>query len=176
MNNMEWKDIHGYKGIYQVSSTGIVKSLERHTKRNGHPKKVNERLLKQHLTHNGYPVVCLCKNGKSKMARVHQLVIMAFKGFSNKGLVVHHKDHNKLNNNINNLEYVSKQKNTQEYYKSIGKSKGVVPYEDIPKIIDAVNSGEKVSDIAEDYNVTRNDVATLCKIISLTGEELEIKS
>lgn len=172
---MEWKDIPSYKGLYKVSSCGVVKSLERYTKRLGKPKKVNERILKTALSYNGYEIVSLCKNGKSKTFRVHQLVINSFNGFPKRGLVVHHKDNNKLNNNLSNLEYVSRQKNTQEYYKTINKSRGEVPYSDIPKIIKAVSEGEKVLDIAIDYNVSRNDIAVICKIVDLTGEELTIK-
>lgn len=169
---MEWKNVRGYNGMYKVSSSGLVKSLDRYVISRGKPKKINERILLQSLSQNGYPIVSLCKNGTSKMFRIHQLVIRSFKGCSNKGMVVHHIDNNKLNNDINNLEYVSMQKNTQEYYKTLGKSIGTVPIGDIALIIDNVKNGHKIIDIAQHYNVSRNDIAVLCKIISLTGEEL----
>ena len=175
--NRIWKEIDNYEGYYQISNDGLVKSLKRtiFNKKLNRWKTVNEKILAQHLSGNGYAFVCLCKNGFSKNARIHKLVIETFYGLPNEGLVVHHKDGDKLNNNLINLEYVSKQKNTQEYFKTLGKSNGEISYLDIPSIINRVNNGEEVYKIAIEYNVSRNDIAVLCKIIALTGEELIIK-
>ena len=49
---------------------------------------------------------------------------------------------------------------------------GQVPLLDISKIQQRVQNGEQVCEIAKEYNVTRNDIAVLCKIVALTGEEL----
>ena len=177
MENRIWKDIPSFKRYYQASSDGLIRSVDRvvFSKRHNNWKKLKSKLLKSQLTGNGYEMVCFSKNGHKYTKRVHRIIAETFLGTIPVGLVVHHKDHNKLNNDVGNLEYVSKQKNSQEYHKTQGKATGVVPIKDIPKIIDRVAKGEEVYRIANEYNVTRNDIGVLCKIISLTGEELKIK-
>jgi len=174
----EWKKINGFEN-YQISNDGLVKSIQRKVTRfNGriiHEKTVNERILISALSGSGYEFVCLRKNNRHHNKRIHKLVAEHFIKGSKLGLVVHHKDGNKLNNSYDNLEYTSKQKNTQGYYNSIGKSTGKVPLKDIPIILSRINNGEECQKIANEYNVRRNDIAVLCKIIALTGEELEIK-
>lgn len=156
------KPIKGYEDLYLIFEDGKIWSLPRKRKQGGVTK---GRFLKQHLTQNGYAFVTLFKDGKKSSKRIHCLVAENFISKRPKGLVIHHIDNNKLNNKASNLEYVSKQKNTQEYYKTIGKSNGYIRLEEIPNIIDRVNKGEKCKDIADEFNVTRNDIAVLCKII-----------
>lgn len=108
---MEWKDIKGYEGKYQVSDTGLIKSLERTRKsriKGGKVVviKVHSRLLKQWKRSN-YLLVDLWNDSNRDVRSVHVLVYEAFKGPIKKGLYVHHKDENKLNNAVENLEAVS---------------------------------------------------------------------
>lgn len=100
----EWKDITEYEGLYQVSNLGNVRSIN-----NGKLK-----LLKNVIGSSGYYQVTLSNKGNQKQKRVHQLVAAAFLNHQPNGynLVVNHKDLNKLNNNINNLEIVTNRKNT----------------------------------------------------------------
>lgn len=106
MNNEEWKDIKGYEGLYQVSNWGRVKSLERWvdfgttTKR-----KIEEILLKASDNGNGYKCVKLGRNGGKKF--VHRLVAEAFIDNPNNYPCINHKDENKTNNNVDNLEWCS---------------------------------------------------------------------
>lgn len=93
-----WKDIEGYEGLYQVSNTGEVKSLN--YRGNGESK-----LLKQGTNKKGYKIVSLFKNGKGKSHRVHRLVAMTFILNPNNYREVNHKDENKYNNNVDNLEW-----------------------------------------------------------------------
>ena len=177
MKNRTWRDIPLFEGYYQASADGLIQSIKRtvFSKRHGGYKELKSKVLKTQLTHNGYEMICLSKSNDKYTKRVHRLIAETFLGKCPNGMVVHHKDHNKLNNDISNLEYVSKQKNTQEYYKTIGKSCGSVPINDIPVIIDRVANGMEIYKIADEYNVSRNDIAVLCKIIALTNEELTIK-
>ena len=99
-----WKDIEGYEGLYQVSNTGQVRSLNYlHT---GEVKP-----LKQGTDGNGYKRVSLYKDGKSKTCRVHRLVAMAFILNPNNYKEVNHKDENPSNNNVNNLEWCTNEYN-----------------------------------------------------------------
>lgn len=92
-----WKDIEGYEKLYQVSNLGNVKSLRTNT------------ILK---TGNGeYKKVILCNNGNRKTIAVHRLVAEAFIPNPNNYPQVNHKDENKHNNCIYNLEWCTKEYN-----------------------------------------------------------------
>jgi hypothetical protein len=173
---MKWKIIKDFPD-YLISDCGLVKSQQRLVERNlngkVHLKTINERILKPSLR-NGYLFVTLRKNNSHKANMIHQMVASAFIGKRREVLVINHKDGNKLNNSADNLEYVSKQRNTQHFYQMIGKSSGKIPISHIPEIIDRISNGEACYKIAKEYNVSRNDIAVISKIISLTGQELTI--
>ena len=105
-----WKDIKGYEGLYQVSNTGRVKSLERKHNIVLHGKSClrhqAERILKQ-WKRSTYLLVDLWKDGKRDIRSVHHLVFDAFNEKNIDGYFVHHKDENKFNNNVDNLELMS---------------------------------------------------------------------
>lgn len=103
-----WKDIPGYEGKYQVSNTGEVESLNY----NGTGK---TKSLKQSTDKKGYKHVRLFKNGKGKTYKVHRLVAMLFIPNPNNLPIINHKDENKTNNNVNNLEWC-----TYEYNNTYG--------------------------------------------------------
>lgn len=100
-----WKDIKEYYGLYQVSNMGNVKSLNyRHTG--------EEKILRPMVIRNGYLIVTLYKNGKRKMLTVHRLVLMTFAPINNMDkLDVNHRDENKKNNNLDNLEWCNRSYN-----------------------------------------------------------------
>jgi len=115
-----WKDIDGFEN-YQVSNLGRVKSI-------GNSFSRKEKILKDRIYKPGYNTVILYKNKKQKSFLVHQLVAVAFLDHKICGhkLVVNHKDFNKLNNNVDNLEIVTARENSnQKHIKSISKYTGV---------------------------------------------------
>lgn len=74
-----WKDIEGYEGLYKVSKYGLVKSVATTVRSfNGGFNRKNPRILQIQLSKDGYLIVCLTKNGKSKNLRLHRLVAIAF--------------------------------------------------------------------------------------------------
>ena len=96
-----WKDIKDYEGHYQVSNLSRVKSI----------KFGKERILKQHINKGGYYYVCLLKNGKHKNYYVHRLVAETFIDNPDNLPQVNHKDENKTNNNVVNLEWCTNKYN-----------------------------------------------------------------
>lgn len=115
MENEIWKDIPGYEGMYQSSTIGRIKSLNRYVKHySGGNQIVRERIIKQGSDGNGYLKVMLCKNGTKKVFHVHRLIALAFLGESE--LQIDHIDRIKSNNNIKNLEYVSRHENQKRRF------------------------------------------------------------
>ena len=94
----EWKKIKGYEGKYQVSNEGRIKSL-------GNNKTRKEKVLKPAKNKDGYLFVKLYKNCEYKKYFIHRLVATAFISNPNNLPQVNHKDEDKTNNNVNNLEW-----------------------------------------------------------------------
>lgn len=92
--NEEWKPIKGYEGLYEISNFGRVYSL------------ITNKILK-FVNCNGYYGVNLVKNGLMKKTTIHRLVAQAFITNPNNYSCVNHKDENKLNNHVDNLEWCS---------------------------------------------------------------------
>lgn len=111
-----WKDIDGYEGLYQISNFGRVKSLGRWVERGKQGCRFEkEQLIKPNKNSRGYLSVGLHKNGKRQMCSVHRLVAEAFLDNPNNLPEVNHKDENKQNNCVWNLEFC-----THKYNNSYG--------------------------------------------------------
>lgn len=96
------KEIEGFENLYSVTNTGKIVSKN-------YLNKGITKELKPQDNGNGYLYVVLQKDKKRFKKYVHRIVANAFIGFSK--LEVNHKDLNKKNNNIKNLEYVTKSEN-----------------------------------------------------------------
>lgn len=107
--NEEWKDFPGYEDKYKISNLGRVLNI------------TNNKIRKGSIDGRGYPFVIFMKNGKRKVMRIHRKEMEAFFGKSE--LEVNHKDGNKHNNNLDNLEYVTRSQNCIHSYLN-GFSKG----------------------------------------------------
>lgn len=116
-----WKDIKGYEGLYQVSSLGHIKSLERITigkNRHGEFERiVPERILEGFYNKKGYVRIGLLKNGKVKMYLAHRLVAEAFIDNPENLPQVNHIDGIKDHNEVKNLEWCTPIYNIQHSYK-----------------------------------------------------------
>lgn len=112
-----WKDIKGYEGIYQCSSFGRVKSLDRYiTYSNGITHFVKGVILKQSKDTDGYKKVNLSVNQKCSCKKIHQLVFECFVN-SRVGCIINHIDGIKTNNAFWNLEIVTNRENIAHYSK-----------------------------------------------------------
>lgn len=110
-----WKDIQGYKGYYQVSNFGRVKSVA-HKQPNsiGRVRNYPERIItlhKDNRKNKGYLSACLSVNGEKVLKQVHRLVAIAFIANPNNLPQVNHKDEDVANNRVDNLEWCSAEYN-----------------------------------------------------------------
>lgn len=98
-----WEQIKDYEGLYEVSNLGRIRN------------KKTGRILKPLKNTNGYLRLDLCKNGIRRAAKVHRLVAEAFIPNPQNLPCVNHKDENKINNCLDNLEWC-----TYEYNNNYG--------------------------------------------------------
>lgn len=113
-----WKDVKGWEGIYKVSSKGRVKSIERAKGEYGSGRAVHEHIMAHALNHKGYKTVHLSREGFNKRVAVHRLVAIAFIPNPDNLPQVNHIDGNKLNNSVDNLEWVTNLDNMRHAVKN----------------------------------------------------------
>lgn len=101
-----WKDIIGYEGLYKISSLGNVKSLDRYYFNRYKEILIKGKKIKPFITNNYY-AINLHKNGKGKTRYIHRLVAEHFIPKENNKPYVNHKNENKLDNRVANLEWCS---------------------------------------------------------------------
>lgn len=126
-----WKDIEGFPN-YQVSDHGRVRN------------KKTMQVLKPGLGGVGYLTVALYKNKKGNTKNIHELVTDAFIGKKEKGMTINHKDGNKQNNNLSNLEIVTRRENNMHAYQT-----GLNPHKKAVKIVETGEIFESQFDCAE---------------------------
>lgn len=101
----EWKDIKGYEGLYKISNTGNVFSC------------IKNRIMTPALCGKGYKKVMLCKDMIYKNKMIHRLVAETFIPNPENKRTVNHKDGNKQNNDVSNLEWNTYSENLKHAYK-----------------------------------------------------------
>lgn len=156
----EWKDIIGFENLYQISSYGRIRSFT---------KKSKGKILNPYKTEKGYLKVDLIKNKNRISKKVHILVAEAFIPNYHNLSTINHKDENKENNNIFNLEWMSL-KDNQNYgtrNKRISNkntnsklSKKVLQYtlDDI-----FIKEWESVSEIERQTNYSQGNISSCCR-------------
>lgn len=122
MSKEIWRDVKGYEGLYQVSSEGRVKSLER---KDRFGRTVKERILNPGVNRYGYPMVCLYVGGKRKMLKVHRLVCQAFHDNPENKPEVNHINENKNDNRAHNLEWSTRKENINHGTRNERAAKGI---------------------------------------------------
>ncbi len=150
--------IDGDTTKYQVSSNGLIMSL--------HGRK--PRIIKGRISYDGYHNAHLRVSGRPKTVKVHRLVALAFIPNPEDLREVNHIDGNKLNNSVNNLQWVSHADNMRHAFSNglcnikgefNGRSKLRRP--EVKSIKKQIAAGRLQKDIAKDFNVV---VQTISKI------------
>ena len=95
----EWRAVPGYEGLYEVSNKGNVKSL------------IKNKIIKGFINRCGYILVGLSKNGIRKKITIHRLVAQVFIENPDNLPEVNHKDEDKANNSVDNLEWCDRKYN-----------------------------------------------------------------
>lgn len=116
----KWLPVVGYEDCYEVSSDGLVRSLDRYVRNNKRSRDYMKRgrELKPQVNTSGYHAVHLCKDGNEKRFLVHRLVLSVFVSSPPfKGCVANHKDSNRTNNNVDNLEWCTVTENNRHAIK-----------------------------------------------------------
>ena len=112
MTKEVWRDVKGYEGLYQVSSNGRVKSLERtFIDKIGRERCVKECILKPGMDKGGYLRVGLCDGEKRKTFKVHRLVCEAYHENPDNKPQVNHINEIKTDNRACNLEWCTRKQN-----------------------------------------------------------------
>lgn len=119
-----WHPCAGYETHYEVSNLGNVRSIERMVNNRLHNglRKSPQKLLKVGKSKAGYFIVSFCVDGVKSNQTVHRLVARAFIPNETNKPQVNHKDGNKLNNHIDNLEWVTVSENGLHAYRVLGLS------------------------------------------------------
>lgn len=156
-----WKDIKGYEGLYQISNLGNVKSLSKQIIRsNGKKQTFKEKKLKPGLSKNGYLSVSLFKNGKGKTYMIHRLVAETFIENINNYKCINHKDENKQNNIVNNLEWCTYEYNNQYNDKMKHRRINVLQYTKDNKLI---KKWDGLINVEKELGISRNNITSVCK-------------
>lgn len=109
-----WKPIKGYEGYYEVSDQGRVRRVDGVVKtgiKHSEQRVVKSRILKLHVKRNGYLTVDLSRGNIVKTIAVHKLVATAFIPQENGKTEVNHKNCDKADNRVENLEWVTPREN-----------------------------------------------------------------
>lgn len=108
-----WKDITGYEGRYLISSLGRIKSNDRYINCTHNAKrKIKGKMINPYVSGVGYYMAYV----QGKYLYIHRLMAIAFIKNPQNRKEVNHIDGNKLNNNLKNLEWVSKRENLVHYH------------------------------------------------------------
>lgn len=123
INKEVWKPVKDYEGLYEVSSLGRVRGVDRIVKHSfSGTISIKGKIKNQLFDKKGYLRVSVCKNGRQKTRLTHQLVAEAFMNHDRCGmkLVINHIDHDKSNNTYINLEITTHKDNCEKRNKHYG--------------------------------------------------------
>lgn len=122
MMDIEWRAVVGYEGTYEVSNTGLVRSLDRIVSGRWGLVPYKGKQLKPSTNSKGYLQVMLSKGGKSKTYKVHRLVAISFLPNPLSKPQVNHLDGDPSNNLVSNLEWSTCSENIKHSFEKLGKS------------------------------------------------------
>ena len=108
----QWKDVVGFENCYEVNKSGDVKRKNTPTiYKDGRIANFKPKILKTGIDNRGYVIVRISKNKVKHNLRLHVILAKAFIPNPKKKQTVKHKDGNKMNNSIENLQWMTYKEN-----------------------------------------------------------------
>jgi len=167
-----WKDIAGFEKYYQVSNLGRIKRLPRMSKHScpGYFKPYGERIMVMNIANpKKYVSAKLTVDGITITRQLHRVVLSAFVPCPAEGLVVNHKDGNKHNNCLDNLEWVTYKENANHAknmgltHYAVGEDSGQVKTnnKDVAEIKKMLQLGEVQKVIAQKFGISKKMVTDI---------------
>ena len=157
--NEIWKVIPNYEN-YEASNFGRIRSIDRVVKRDRYTtRKIKGKILQQFAKNSGYLQVNLSKNSKIETKTVHRLVAITFLENTNNYTDVNHKDENKHNNNINNLEWCTRKYNMNYNKLPLKKYKKVLKFNKEGCLLCIYTS---LKEAAELSNLSKSTISGYC--------------
>lgn len=118
INTIIMKDIIGYEGLYAVTESGKIWGYPKPHRYSTIGKNTKGRFLKPWLIGHGYETVSLYKEHKDKKFLVHRLIGSAYIPNPQNLREINHKNGNRLDNRVTNLEWVSSKENKAHAWKN----------------------------------------------------------
>ena len=158
-----WKPIKGYEDRYMVSTKGRIKSIERVViGKDGISRRVNEKIKEPTLSPIGYYVVSLWKGNSSRLEYVHRLIATAFIKNPNNYPHINHKDGNKRNNSLENLEWCTHEQNLRHAREhGLFKSRNIAAVDPITFKVIKVYWNAAIA--AKETGASRNVICRCCR-------------
>lgn len=157
----EWATPIGYPSWVKVSVNGDVLLEERVVKRGNTKMTLKKKLLKKKVS-RGYVLVQFRINGENRHFRVHRLVMLAHSGINGDKLDVNHKNGNKEDNHIDNLEWCTRSENLTHSYRVLGRIGGMKGKEPINK---GVFNNKKMSKPVIGTNILNGEKITFPSVM-----------
>ncbi len=162
----EWRPVKGWEGLYEVSSVGRVRSLDRivedRLRHSGRVRKFAGRILRCQRDIDGYLIVSLTNKHRVVVAKCHRMVAEAFIG-DGRGLQVNHKNFDKSDNRVENLEWTTPTQNTRHALlacrsrtenHSPGCTRAKLTIEQVKRIKELLKSGATGSSVAKMFGIS----------------------
>ncbi len=177
----KWRPVVGYEGLYEVSNLGRVKSLDRdiEVQHKGEPVKLRHfkgKILKQGRRQDGYADVSLSRQGVTTLHCVHRLIAQAWIPNPDNLDCVNHKDLDKTNNSLDNLEWVSTSDNMRHASANYSSSQIIPVYcYETDKVYPSMNHCDRALGFTEGFthNVIRHNRPSPYTLRLATNEEIE---
>lgn len=154
----EWKDVPGYEGLYTVSNLGKLKSVGRVVKCIGKRKFTVSESIKKQTMKNGYLGWTLYKKNVGKFIYTHRLMCTVFIGEIPEGFQVHHKNGNRKDNKVSNLQRIRADKHTSLHSKGEKNAACMLNERKVIEIRKLHKLGHTYTALCEKYGVSYHTV------------------
>jgi len=158
-----WASIPGYEDIYEASLLGQVRRVVDAVQARSYA----GRILKPINQHTGYQTVSLYRDKIPTILLIHRIICETFIGPCPEGLQVNHKDGDKTNNKLENLEYVTRKQNCAHaseaglYQTGEDHHAAKLTEEDVLEIVISLEEGESQYSVAARYGITQANVSMI---------------